>query len=183
MSSEAVSSEAAPSEADDPERELRPSDVVSSRDVGERLSTVVAFLTLLIVDLVMKVAGFQRFHRLIGRFPVRQGIGAGPDAATRIAASVDRASIFYFKRAWCLQRSAATVCLMRWRGLPADLVIGIHRLPFYAHAWVEIEGAVVNDHPVVQRRYSVLERCSANATMQPETTTQPESTEGVPCQQ
>ena len=140
-------------------RELSPQDVVPAADVGERLATAGAWLTLLGVDLVLRCAGFERLHRLIRRWRVRPQGDAGPDAAVRIAVAVDRASTLYFKRAWCLQRSAAAVCLMRLRGLPAELVIGIHKLPFYAHAWAEIEGSVVNDHPVVQRRYTVIERC------------------------
>ncbi|MDA8019529.1 MAG: lasso peptide biosynthesis B2 protein [Thermoanaerobaculia bacterium] len=143
------------------EKELTPTDVEAARDLRERLSTAVAFIVLLVVDVVLKLAGFQRFHGLVERLPVRSSGGAGPDAAVRIAAAVDRASTLYFKRAWCLQRSAAAVCLMRLRGLPADLVIGVRRLPFYAHAWVEIEGVVVNDHPVVQTRFTVLDRCTA----------------------
>jgi hypothetical protein len=49
--------------------------------------------------------------------------------------------------------------LMRLRGWPAELVLGVRRMPFAAHAWVEVRGRVVNDDPRVQRQYSVLERC------------------------
>jgi len=33
------------------------------------------------------------------------------------------------------------------------------RMPFQAHAWVEVEGKVVNDKPHVQDHYAVLDRC------------------------
>jgi hypothetical protein len=37
-------------------------------------------------------------------------------------------------------------------------VIGIQQIPFNAHAWVEVEGQVVNDRPYMQKMYAVLER-------------------------
>ena len=118
-----------------------------------------AFLGLLITDAVLQLLGFSRFHALVRRLPARSVEGAGMARAQRIVRSVDQASAFYFKRAWCLQRSAVTVVLLRLAGLPARLVIGIQRIPFYAHAWVELDGRVVNDQPAVQRTFEVLETC------------------------
>jgi hypothetical protein len=119
----------------------------------------VAYLALLASDFVLKVLGFARFHGLVRRIPTRTRTHLGPARAQRIVRSVDRASAFYFKRAWCLQRSAVTVALLRLCGLPARLVIGARRVPFFAHAWVELDGRVVNDRPEVRQTYEVLETC------------------------
>jgi hypothetical protein len=59
----------------------------------------------------------------------------------------------------CLQRSAATTLLLRRYGKKAEMVIGAQFLPFKAHAWVEIDGAVVNDKPYMLEVYRPLERC------------------------
>ena len=127
--------------------------------MGDRVSTAYAFVALLMVDLVVKVAGFKRFHRLVRRFPVL-GAGKGSSLGTaKICSAVDRAASLYFKKAWCLQRSATTACLLRLRGVDAELVIAARRMPFSAHAWVELNGEVLNDSPVVQNRFIVLERC------------------------
>jgi hypothetical protein len=32
-------------------------------------------------------------------------------------------------------------------------------LPFQSHAWVEIDGRVVNDKPYVHQMFEILERC------------------------
>jgi Transglutaminase-like superfamily len=77
----------------------------------------------------------------------------------RASAAVDRACVFYFKPVQCLQRSAATVCLLRQLGAPARLVVGARQLPFQAHAWVEVEGRVINDKQSVVETYAVLDRC------------------------
>lgn len=124
----------------------------------ERIEAVFAFLTLALVDAVIRVAGFKGFHRLVRRWPTRTR-KSRPDAVRSTCLAVERAATYYFKRAWCLQRSATAVCLLRLRGVKALLTIGVRKFPFQAHAWVEVEGRVVNDSPGVQQEYTVLERC------------------------
>jgi hypothetical protein len=59
----------------------------------------------------------------------------------------------------CLQRSAATAFLLRRHGWSAEMVIGAQLLPFHSHAWVEVDGQVVNDKPYIAEIFQVLERC------------------------
>jgi hypothetical protein len=51
------------------------------------------------------------------------------------------------------------VCLLRSLGFPAEMVIGVHKMPFYGHAWTEVDGRVVNDHANAQKFFHVLNRC------------------------
>lgn len=139
--------------------EFQPGDVTPATTWRERLGSATAWCGLAVVDGLLKIAGFERFHRFMRSWPVR---GKAPGDSTlpkRTCAAVDRAATYYFKRAWCLQRSAATVCLLRLRGVPAELVIGARKMPFAAHAWVEVDGRVLNNHSIVQEQYTVLERC------------------------
>ena len=69
------------------------------------------------------------------------------------------ACIWYWKEALCLQRSAATACLLKQYGVLAQMVIGAQQMPFKAHAWVEVDGRVVNDKPYTPEMYAVLDRC------------------------
>jgi hypothetical protein len=73
--------------------------------------------------------------------------------------AVNVACAVYFKQVQCLQRSAALVCLLRDCGLRASLVIGAQHIPFNGHAWVEVEGEIVNDHRANLEKYIVLDRC------------------------
>jgi len=59
----------------------------------------------------------------------------------------------------CLQRSAALTILLRRNGRAAEMIIGAQLLPFLSHAWVEVEGLVVNDKPYVTEIFQVLDRC------------------------
>lgn len=72
--------------------------------------------------------------------------------------AINLACVFYFKQVACLQRCSALVFLLRGLGIPATLVLGAQRLPFKAHAWVEVNGRVVNDSKSSIELYGVLDR-------------------------
>jgi hypothetical protein len=48
--------------------------------------------------------------------------------------------------------------MLRRHGRSASLVIGYRPVPFESHAWVELDGLVVNDRPQYQKYFRVLER-------------------------
>jgi hypothetical protein len=139
--------------------ELHPRDIPPAESLREKISTLGAFLGLALIDLVVGIAGFSRFYRLVAAFPMRRGRSADLGEARRVCVTVNRAATYYFKRAWCLQRSATSVCLLRRRGFAAELVIGAQKMPFTAHAWVEVNGQVLNDFQTVRKRYVVLTSC------------------------
>lgn len=125
----------------------------------EPLCLVAAWLGLVLADLVLGLSGFHRFHALLSRIPVRNPERDSAALANALARVVDRAAAFYFKRAWCLQRSAVAMAVMRFYGVPAKLAIGVHRVPFQAHAWVELRGRVINDRPWLPQSFTVIESC------------------------
>lgn len=119
-----------------------------------------AFPVLVAFDLIMHAVSFRALHGIVKSFPVLFHRTPDIRRARRICASVNRASTFYFKRAWCLQRSATAVCFLRIAGYPAQLVIGAQKTPFYAHAWADLLGEMVNDHENHKHdNFVVLDRC------------------------
>lgn len=72
--------------------------------------------------------------------------------------SVDVACAFYPKKVYCLGWAATFVLLSLKRGWKCNLAIGVQAVPFYAHAWAECEGTVINDEPIVQEYLTVLLR-------------------------
>jgi hypothetical protein len=117
-----------------------------------------AWLLLLYADCLMRFRGFRRVHAVVRNRRVNSI--AGPlETDTELSRAVDLACVFYFKRALCLQRSAALAILLRRHGCDGDLVIGAQLFPFQSHAWVEAHGRVVNDKAYVQEVFQVLERC------------------------
>ncbi len=136
---------------------LRPSEVRRVSGLREAGSTALALAGLVLVDLLVRFRGFRGLYQWLRSWPVR---GTLQDAARalEICSAVDRAAGLYFKRAWCLQRSATATALLRQAGFPAELVIGVQKMPFSAHAWVELGGQVANDLPGVRGLYEVIDR-------------------------
>jgi hypothetical protein len=116
---------------------------------------VEAWIGLAVFDLALLI-GFSRAQEQVRRFKVRPTPArANPQD---IVWAVDEACVWYVKRAPCLQRSAVTACLLRRHGTAADLVIGHRPVPFESHAWVEVDGRVVNDRPQYQKFFRALDR-------------------------
>lgn len=115
-----------------------------------------AWLQLARFDL-FRLAGFARVHASVARCrtaPSRTR-AVSPDD---VLWAVDEACVWYVRRAACLQRSVVATRLLRRQGWPAELVIGYRPLPFESHAWVELDGRVVNDRPQYQTVFTVLDR-------------------------
>jgi hypothetical protein len=117
-----------------------------------------AYLKLILFDLYLARGNFAALYDKVRNYPVAKQTPT-PDAVERICSAIDMACIWYWKEALCLQRSAATACLLKKYGVPAQLVIGAQQMPFKAHAWVEVGGHVVNDKPYTPEMYAVLDRC------------------------
>ena len=123
-----------------------------------RFLAVRAYSRLIQFDFYLARDNFEALYQKVRRFPLRDR-QAEPGAVERVCVAVDMACIWYWKEVLCLQRSAATACLLKQLGIPAQLVIGAQQMPFKAHAWVEVEGRVVNDKPYMAEIYGVLDRC------------------------
>ena len=123
-----------------------------------RLKTLAAFFGIGAVNMMLSMWGFRAVHQVVRGWPVNNK-SASPETQREVSEAVDKATTWYPSQAMCLQRSAITVCLLRQYGVFAELVIGCRKIPFKAHAWVEVDGQVVNDKRQVQEFYSVLDRC------------------------
>lgn len=117
-----------------------------------------ALLVLVSLEPVLLRKQFSAIYDRVRAAPVRRAKHASHDLR-EVCAAVDTACIWYWKHVLCLQRSAASVLLLRAQGIPAQLVIGAQHMPFKAHAWVEVDGLIVNDVAYTKDLYAVLDRC------------------------
>jgi hypothetical protein len=117
-----------------------------------------AYLTLIQFEFYLARGSFSALYEKVRNYPISKKTPSR-DGVDQICCAVDMACIWYWKEARCLQRSAATACLLKSQGVPAQMVIGAQQLPFKGHAWVEVEGQVVNDKPYTREIYTVLDRC------------------------
>jgi Transglutaminase-like superfamily len=110
----------------------------------------------------LRLIGFRRLKRLFNRFSSfpsgRRGLREIPgkkQLAARIVRAARSAELHGIGHPSCLERSLALWCLLRRNGIEAELQIGAQTGPkeFTAHAWVEWDGAVLNDSPDVRKDY------------------------------
>jgi hypothetical protein len=117
-----------------------------------------AYLKLIHFDLFLARGDFAALYEKVRNSRLVRQVPA-PDALERICTAVNMACVWYWKRPLCLQRSAATACLLKRYGVPAQMVIGAQQMPFKAHAWVEVSGRIVNDNPSIRSLYAVVDVC------------------------
>ena len=117
-----------------------------------------AYCKLIQFDVSLSRGNFAELYNKVRNCPVATHASA-PDVIENICSAIDMACIWYWKEVLCLQRSAATACLLKMSGVTAQMVIGAQQMPFKSHAWVELDGRVVGDNAYVSRLYRELERC------------------------
>lgn len=113
---------------------------------AERGLLLQAFALLWTVRLGLWLLPFSVVRRFLRGRPARSRVGhASPSPPDRVAWAVLVAS-GYVPRATCLARALVAQALLRRRGLPAELRIGVARgggRALDAHAWVESGGRIV----------------------------------------
>lgn len=117
-----------------------------------------AIFALVAYDILSTVCRFETFYSMVKVWKVARE-SSDPDTIDRVCSAVNYACIWYPKQALCLQRSFVTTYLLRKHGVSAHMVLGAQKLPFKAHAWVEVEGRAINERSNVQATYTVWDRC------------------------
>ncbi len=117
-----------------------------------------ALILLFRYDLLSAFCSFRKIYVTVKRWEIAS-FPADAKNIARICDAVNWACAWYPKRALCLQRSFVTTYLLRKHGIAAQLVIGAQKLPFRAHAWVEVKGRAINERSNVQVSYAVWDRC------------------------
>ena len=116
-----------------------------------------ALLALATYDVLCTVSTFARIHRMVKAWPVAHRFPNG-DTIDRVCKAVNYACVWYPKQVLCLQCAFVTAYLLRKKGVPAQMVLGAQKLPFKAHAWVEVDGRAINERSNVQATYAVWDR-------------------------
>ena len=122
---------------------------------NKTILVVQALWELVRYDLVNVSLGFQHICRQVSRQPVASQTGPR-QTESLVCDAVGTAACFYYKPVRCLQRSVVAARLLKKSGIKSCLVIGYRPAPFLSHAWVEVDGRVVNDSPVYKERLHVL---------------------------
>jgi hypothetical protein len=100
---------------------------------------------LALMDVLPRVIGLRRTFALLHRIRPHTAARVTTTLVEDTVRGVCTAAAFYPRRALCLEQSLALTWLLRRRGVPAELRVGVQPRPFYAHAWVELDGRPLNE--------------------------------------
>jgi hypothetical protein len=117
------------------------------------------FVGVRVTRLSIRTVGFARTVSLFGSLPrLLAQQHDGRKSAASWAADVDRVSGRPYGGT-CLDRSVFLWLVMRLHGIDGAIRIGLTRSdgPLEGHAWVELDGSVVNDAADVAERYAVFD--------------------------
>ena len=132
---------------------------LSKLSVGEWLVLFQLVLSALIVTVAIRLVSLPFLIKilsrcaqnpLIGRFPLfRNRFGV-----SRVTNLADIAAWVTHSQGRCLMRSLLLFWLLKARGEPAELLIGV----LDAHAWIETRGRVIGDTANMTRSFATLLR-------------------------
>ncbi len=126
----------------------------------ERRTLVLATAMVPAMHVTVRVVGFNRLERWIARTsPHRAFTGESSARALRLSVvSINRVKRYSMFRGNCLSQSLALCRILRRRGLQPSLRLGVRLADrkFDAHAWVELDGRVLNDSQDVHTRFTPL---------------------------
>jgi hypothetical protein len=134
-------------------------DTYRALDASCRLEFRVAILWLFTASLCLRWFGLQRTRRWLLSSPRTVAAKLGhTDLIDRYVAWMDIAARNLPWRTRCLERSLALAALLRRRGIPAELRLGVRGAgaSMEAHAWVEVLGGAINDDPEISNRFAAF---------------------------
>lgn len=114
---------------------------------------------------VLKIAGLSRLVGLMTQCAVERRLRSFPllhrrHEIARLTTLVELTTRVTHGQKRCLPRSLLMFWLLKARGEPARLLIGVSKVAstLESHAWIETEGTVMVDSPVLTRRFVPLLR-------------------------
>jgi len=122
---------------------------------AQRRMLLKAAMLLPCVWIGLQLAGLRRLRTWLDQ-PRSAGSGTfSPDEIATLARMVNAGARLAPGPVTCLTRSLLLDWLLRRRGLPSELRIGVrlHRGTLEAHAWVEVGGTPVNDRKDIGSEY------------------------------
>lgn len=131
-----------------------------------KLGLAQAMFAMPAIALLMRVMGYRRakslLHRLSAGAPQNPSASsASPEVWTtaQLAAFAAKHSL---GRPSCLARSLALWWMLRGRGIASEIRIGVRpaqagKTGIDAHAWVELNGQILNDSPATIAQFAVFE--------------------------
>lgn len=108
-------------------------------------------------DCLLHLRGFPTVRAVVSKWKCRfrRPPRLSPDELVR---ACNLSFIAYVRTVKCVQRSAVLASVLRLNGYHADVLVGVRSLPFFSHAWVEMDGQPMNESFDLLKSLRVLDR-------------------------
>jgi hypothetical protein len=127
-----------------------------------------AVTLLVLISVSLRVRGFQRTRETLGKKLPRVVDSPAPasERLLRTCRMVKAAVRYGFGHPTCLEQSLTLWYLLQKQNIPARLRIGVRKSgeKFEAHAWVERDGAVLNETAETHPHYAAFESEFSNVS-------------------
>ncbi len=107
-------------------------------------------------DLALRVLGFARTLRMARKLTGRAGRTHDENVINTTLHNILVATALYPGRSKCLEQALAGLILLRRRGVPVELQLGVQPYPFCAHAWLNLDGVPLTESPEVTAQFALL---------------------------
>jgi hypothetical protein len=126
---------------------------------GHRLHLAWLFLLAIPVVTMAEVVLICRasaLYAIVRRFPAMTWRRTPYRHVDRVAKAVDEVCVWWPRTVMCVPRAAALTCMLRLHGVPASMILACRTVPVVGHAWVEVDGVIVNDRAGYQKYFIKL---------------------------
>ena len=121
------------------------------------MKIIEAYITFICLFVILRLKGIKHYLKYSDDISLISRKRANMDYINSVRKSVDLAARLTLFNADCVYKSLTLAIMLRRRSIPAVVCMGIYSFPFGAHAWVEVNGLVVNDNAKFIRRFRRLE--------------------------
>lgn len=121
------------------------------------------YFSLIYFDLILRRNGFAKtFEIYVNRHAIRftgteYTYSVDRDKIIQLLETIDKACALFPLKAQCMHRSFLGFKYCRkLYGLPVELVIGVKKFPFYAHAWLRHQSHNLNEMEEVTNNLQII---------------------------
>lgn len=114
-------------------------------------------LSLGLSDITLSLGKVSAIRSLVRRIPTTPVLSSGR-TIDEVLSAFNTAAVLYFRTPRCIQRSTALTAILRLHGFAANFTIGCRTMPFFSHAWVEIDGRPINERSTALATLRVIDR-------------------------
>lgn len=112
------------------------------------MKVVEAYIRFILLFVVLKARGIQYYAKYFDTPPFSPVPETNAATIQSVKRGVDTAVRFMVFDSHCVYRSLVSTMMLRRRGIPAVVCLGVSSFPFRAHAWVEVDGTVISGDDV-----------------------------------